>query len=439
MSDLFSFSPPPNPGDTLRRVLVIKLGALGDFIQSLGAMRVVRATHPSARVTLLTTEPFEAFAKACPYFDIVEADGRPSDPKGRADLVRRIRQAGYDMVYDFQNNERTAQYFNNLSGKKLLWSGAVQGASHQHRNPARATMHTFDRLADQLRHAGLEPGAPGGSTGWVTGQDLAPSLDWIRPAFRNPPRFQPEFFSLSGPYMLLIPGSSTDHPEKRWPLDRFAAIAGWVADAGITPVVVGAKAEGDIGAQIARLEPRARNLVGRTDLFQLATLAERAVFAVGGDTGPMHIAAAARTPSIGIFAEPWSPAMDLELQSIWNPQTHLGRSAPRGGPMIVLYANTLAEIQPGDVMRAAFSMQLMPAHAAPPPPVRLAPSANGDAADEPAAEEIETPEADAAPEGADEPESPADAAALDSGPESTPESAPEPAVAAETLADRPDS
>ena len=220
-----SIHPPPNPGDTLKRVLVIKLGAMGDFMQALGAMRVVRATHPSARITLLTTEPFEAFAKACPYFDIVEADGRPKDIKGRADLIRRLRTAGYDMVYDFQNNDRTAQYFLGLTGKKPLWSGAAKGASHQHMNQHRGEMHNFDRLAEQLLHAGLGPKPPGDPTGWIIGQDILPSLDWIRPAFRDPPRFQPEFFSLHGPYMLLIPGSSADHPEKRWPVDRFAKIA----------------------------------------------------------------------------------------------------------------------------------------------------------------------------------------------------------------------
>jgi ADP-heptose:LPS heptosyltransferase len=260
-----AYTPPPNPGDTLRRVLVIKLGAMGDFMQALGAMRVVRATHPSARITLLTTEPYEAFAKACPYFDIVEADGRPKDLKGKADLIRRLRSAGYDMVYDFQNNDRTAQYYLGLSGKKPLWSGAAKGASHQHMNENRGEMHNFDRLAEQLLHAGLSPKPPGDPTGWIIGQDVSPSLDWIRPAFRDPPRFQPEFFSLHGPYMLLIPGSSADHPEKRWPVDRFAKIATWVADAGITPVVIGAKAEGDIGTQIMKLEPRAKSLIGRTD------------------------------------------------------------------------------------------------------------------------------------------------------------------------------
>ena len=197
MSELQNYTPPPNPGDTLRRVLVIKLGAMGDFMQALGAFRVVRATHPSARITLLTTEPFEAFGKACPYFDIVEADGRPRDIKGRGDLIRRLRSAGYDMVYDFQNNDRTAQYFVGMTGKKPLWSGHAKGASHQHMNPDRANMHNFDRLAEQLRHAGLGPKPPGDPSGWLIGQDVLPSVEWVRPAFRDPPRFQPAFFGLS--------------------------------------------------------------------------------------------------------------------------------------------------------------------------------------------------------------------------------------------------
>ncbi len=367
-----AYTPPPNPGDTLKRVLVIKLGAMGDFMQALGAMRVVRATHPSARITLLTTEPFEAFAKACPYFDIVEADGRPKDLKGKADLIRRLRTAGYDMVYDFQNNDRTAQYFMGLSGKKPLWSGAAKGASHQHINENRGEMHNFDRLAEQLLHAGLGPKPPGDPTGWIIGQDVLPSLDWIRPAFRDPPRFQPQFFSLNGPYMLLIPGSSPDHPEKRWPVDRFAKIASWVADAGITPVVIGTKAEGDIGAQILKIEPRARNIVGRTDLFQLATLAERAVFALGGDTGPMHLAAAAQTPGVCLFAQEWNENMARDLQTVWNPKTRLGRAAPKGGPMMVLHAATLESVGVDDVKRAALGLGVLPPSIAPLAPVEVA-------------------------------------------------------------------
>jgi ADP-heptose:LPS heptosyltransferase len=384
MSILDTYTPPPNPGDTLRRVLVIKLGAMGDFMQALGAMRVVRATHPSARITLLTTEPFEAFAKACPYFDIVEADGRPRDIKGRTDLIRRLRAANYDMVYDFQNNDRTAQYFVGLTGKKPLWSGAAKGASHQHINPERAEMHNFDRLAEQLVHAGLGPKPPGDPTGWFIGQDLTPSLDWIRPAFRDPPRFQPAFFGLNGPYALIIPGSSAEHPEKRWPVDRFIGLSSWFAGGGVTPVIVGGKAEGDIGIQIQRKEPRAKSIIGRTDLFQLATLSERALLAIGGDTGPMHLAAAARAPGICLFAQEWNEEMALDLNTVWSPKTRLGRAAPRGGPMILLHATALEQIGLDDVKRAACALAILPAGMAPPRPAPPAPPAPPETSDNPA-------------------------------------------------------
>lgn len=403
MTEMITHDAPVNPGDTLRRVLIVKLGGMGDFIQSLGAMRVIRATHPSARITLLTTEPFEAFAKACPYFDIVEADGRPADIKGRTDLVRRLRQAGYDMVYDLQNNSRTAQYFAGLAGKKPLWSGHAEGASHQHRNPNRGEMDTFSRLAEQLQHAGLQPQPAGHPTGWTQGSPLYPDLSWVRPAFRNPPRFQPEYFSLSGPYALLIPGSSVEHPEKRWPAARFVEIAKWLADGGVTPVILGAKAEGDVGAQILRGEQRARNLVGRTDMFQLATLSERALLAIGGETGPMHLAVAAGARAICLFQQDWNDDMSADLRSVWNPATPLGRSAPAGrSPLAVLYAGALDRIDAGDVMRAAVRMGFMPAGFTAPPVREIPPAPPPAEADESAGEAPEpaadeTPEPDAAP------------------------------------------
>jgi len=400
MTDPQTYTPPPNPGDTLKRVLVIKLGAMGDFIQALGAMRVVRATHPSARITLLTTEPFEAFAKACPYFDIVEANGRPRDLKGRSDLARNLKSAGYDMVYDFQNNDRTAQYYRDLP-KKPLWSGAAKGASHQHMNPNRAEMHNFDRLTEQLYHAGLKPGPPGNPTGWVEGHELAPSLEWVRPAFRNPPRFQPEFFNLYGPYMIMIPGSSAEHPEKRWPLKNFAAVAKWLADAGVTPVIVGTKAEGDIGNQLMKMEPRIKSIIGRTDLFQLATLAERALLAIGGDTGPMHLTAAARAPGVCLFAQEWTPEMAYDLLTVWNPQTRLGRAAPRGGPMILLHAANLEEISVDDVKWAAIALGVVPTNIA--RPERKAPEpetpAEGETPQESSAESVAESPAEPPPAG----------------------------------------
>jgi hypothetical protein len=85
----------------IKKVLVIKLGALGDFVLALAAMKKIREAHPKAKITLLTTPPFEALAKLSPYFNTVETDGRPGDfgdlthagPPAQGPLRPRLRPA----------------------------------------------------------------------------------------------------------------------------------------------------------------------------------------------------------------------------------------------------------------------------------------------------------------------------------------------------------
>jgi ADP-heptose:LPS heptosyltransferase len=100
--------------------------------------------------------------------------------------------------------------------------------------------------------------------------------------------------------------------------------------------------------------------VGRTDLFKLAALSERAVIAIGGDTGPMHLAAAARAPGICLFAQEWTPEMAEQVRSVWSPATRLGRAAPKGGPMMILYARSLEELSAADVKKAARALGVLP-------------------------------------------------------------------------------
>lgn len=286
-----------------KRVLVIRLGALGDVVQSMAAAKAIREYHVGARITFLTTEPFKAWGEECPFFDIVEDDGRPRDAQATAQLIARIRAAKYDMVYDLHTSGRTSNYFLGLRPWPPLWSGVAPGCSHPHSNPLRAEMHTLDRHAEQLAFAGIGP-----EGGYEIGCAPLPDLSWVRQALRDPPRLQPGYFGLRGPYGLIIPGASPHRPEKRWPAERFAQLAKHMAARGVTPVVIGASAEKDIGVLITEAEPKAKNLVSRTDLFQIATLAERALFAVGNDTGPMHIAAAAGAPCVVLFSADSDPA-----------------------------------------------------------------------------------------------------------------------------------
>ncbi len=319
---------PPAPG--ARKVLVIKLGALGDFVQSLAAAKVIREYHVGARITLLTTPPFEAFARACPDFDVVEADGRERDPQLVAQMVQRLRAAKYDMVYDLQTSGRTSNYYQGMRPWPPLWSGIAPGCSHPHSNPRRETMHTLDRLADQLFEAGIAPEC-------AVGEAPLPDLSWVRMAQRDPPRLQPEYFGLKRPYGLIIPGASAHRPDKRWPAERYGALAKRILERGVMPVVIGHTDEKEAAAAIVKVEPRTKNIVSRTDLFQVAALAEKAAFAVGNDTGPMHIAAAAGAPCVVLFSADSDPE----------------RVCPRGrGGVLAITARSLEALELGPVEQA---------------------------------------------------------------------------------------
>lgn len=329
-----------NPGKNARRVLVIKLSALGDFVLALGAMKTVRAAHPAARITLLTTPPYGAFAEKCPFVDIVETDGRPDGIAPTRDLLKRIRKEKYDIIYDFHTSGRTANYFKalNMPGRKPpLWSGHAEKCAFPHMNPNRGTMHTIDRLGEQMSHAGIGP-----EGGFPTGRAPMPDLSWVGPALGNSPRLTPAYFSIDSPYGLIIPGASAHREAKIWPSNHYAAVAKKMADMGIRPVILGGKAEGQIAAAIQKVEPRILNLVTRTDLFQIVGLAQQALFVIGNDTGPMHMATLAGAPGVALFA---------------TSESNIDHASPRGPkPVIIVHGATLAEVGPHDVWQALESL-----------------------------------------------------------------------------------
>lgn len=298
------------------RVLVIKHGALGDFILATGPFAAIRAHHADARITLLTTRPFAALAEASPYFDEVWLDDRPgwSRPMALWRLARRLNGGRFTHVYDLQTSDRSSLYFRLLRGAEPFWSGIARGASHPHANPRRDFMHTVDRQREQLHMAGIAD-VPAPDLSWLGG-DVA----GLRPV---------------GPYALLVPGGSAHRPEKRWPTDRFAALGRELVARGLTPVLLGGAAEADLLADLATALPQAANLGGRTSFGQIAALARQAALAVGNDTGPMHIIAAAGAPSIVLFSHASDPAL----------------CAPRGR-VAVLRTPSLADLPVADVLAA---------------------------------------------------------------------------------------
>jgi ADP-heptose:LPS heptosyltransferase len=316
-----------------QKILVIKFGSLADFVPALAAMRRIRLAHPRAKITLLTTLQFEALAKASRYFNTIETDGVPEGFGGWMALVSRLRRARYQRVYDLQTTPQTNLLFQMLRPFPPPWSGTAAGCALAHRNPARGRMHTLERHADQLKQAGIWPDAP-----LIAGTAPPPDLSWIIDrALDNRPvagGVKPK------PYVVLVPGGQK---EKRWPIERFGELAGLLRVKGFDIVVIGGPEESALARAIQR-HAQARDLTGRTDYAQIATVAARAALAVGNDTGPMHLIAAAGTPTLALFGK----LSDPEL------------AAPRGH-VSVLRAPDLKDISVAEAMRA--TQHLIPASA----------------------------------------------------------------------------
>ncbi len=287
---------PPPPGHApghepvTDRVLVIKLGALGDFILALAPFQAIRRHHPRAAVTLLTTAPFEALARASGWFDEIWLDDRPEiwQVGGWRALGRRLRAGRFGRVYDLQTSDRSGWYFRLFGSDKPEWSGIARGCSHPHMNPARDGLHTIDRQAEQLAAAGIAA-VPPPDVGWLDG-DVG--------RFSLPPRF-----------LLMAPGGAAHRPAKRWPAERYGALAQRLAARGVPSVVVGGPEERTAAAAIQAACPSAVSLVAGTSLLEVAGIARRAAAAVGNDTGPMHIAAAVGCPSLALFSAASDPAL----------------------------------------------------------------------------------------------------------------------------------
>lgn len=310
----------------MNRVLVIKLGALGDVVLAFAAMRRIREAHPEANITALTTPAFADLIVASPYVDRVEEDGRPRGLRPTWRMIERLRTAEYDRVYDLQTSTRSSSYFHFLRPDPPEWSGIARGCALPHRNPERDLMHTLERQADQLRDAGIWPGAP-------TAQGTAPppDLSWMIEAGSE------AAFGATAPYALLVPGGSPHRMEKRWPAGRYERLALELSRKGVQPVVIGGPAEAALAREIGERTPQALDLIGRTSVADLAALGAGAALAVGNDTGPLHVIAAAGAPTLALFSRASDPAL----------------TAPRGRRVEVLRRASLEDLSVEDVQHAA--------------------------------------------------------------------------------------
>jgi len=293
----------------IERVLVIKHGALGDIVLACGPFAAIRRHHQTARITLLTTAAFADVAESSPYFDDVWVDDKPrvwQVNRLRA-LRNRLRAARFERVYDLQTSDRSSAYLRLLGRPRPEWSGIARGCSHPDRTPERNKLHTIERQAAQLSQIGIGD-TPTADVSW-----LDDDISALMP---------------NSPFVLFVPGGAPHRPRKRWPVSAYGELARQLSGEGITPVLLGTGAEAAELAEIREYADGALNLCNKTSLGAIAALARRALAAVGSDTGPMHLIAAAGCPSIVLFSSESDPAL----------------SAPRGKAVEIVQRPDLASL-----------------------------------------------------------------------------------------------
>ncbi len=297
------------------KILVIKHGALGDVVLATGPFAAIRNHHPDAHITLLTTPAYACMLKESGYFNDIWIDTRPKIYNIFAflGLIQKIRRGHFSRIYDLQTSERTGWYFSLLNTPKPEWVGIAKGASHPHDTETRTFMHTVERQKEQLAVAGIA-------------ELPKPNLDWLTADISR--------FNAPKPYALIAAGGSSHRPGKRWPASHYGIVCAWLSKNGVTPLLIGTKAEESVLTTIEALCPEAINLLGKTNFNEIAELARGALCAIGNDTGPIHLIATTGCPSLVLFSQFSDPAL----------------CAPRGSNVTIMSKPRLAELLPETVI-----------------------------------------------------------------------------------------
>jgi heptosyltransferase-1 len=350
---------PQNP-DTklLRRLLIVRLGAMGDIIHTLPAVAALRQAFPEALIgwvveerwaELLCTLPTPRSGPRSPQRPLVDKIHTVNTHQWRtawlsnqtweqmAAGLSHLRAAHYEVAVDFQGAVRSALL--------ARWSGApvVFGMVQPRENVAsmfysRQVMPRGAHIVEQnLSLAEAAAGRP---------------LDLPAGEFPHDPAAERECERRLRDheihrFALLNPGAGWG--AKQWPAERYGYVAHQLAEDGLKSLVNFGPAELDLARAVETASGgTAQGITG--SLTQLIALTRRASLFIGGDTGPMHLAAALGVPVVGIFG-PTNPARNgpfgtrsIVLRNPLSATSHSHRAQPDEG---------LLQISAEDVVTAA--------------------------------------------------------------------------------------
>ena len=267
----------------MSRILVIKLGALGDIVMATPLLEAIARHHAHDELELLTTPTFAPLFAASPSYRVTSF--ARAGWRNNLAVLRFLRGARFDRIYDLQANDRTALWCALSGTRERVGNHNRFPYTHHPADAWTGQCHIFERLCAVLASVGITD---------VADRPCLPCDE----AARQKVRVWRQAHGLSTrPFVLLHAGASAGRPEKIWP--HFAALAARLLAAGQGVVWLGAAPDRARNGELAR-----SGGIDATDVFTLAELAElgrHAACAVTNDSGPMHVLSAAGIPVLGLF------------------------------------------------------------------------------------------------------------------------------------------
>ena len=341
------------PETKIERLLIVRLSAMGDVIHTLPAVDALRKAFPQAYIGWLIEERWAELLCAPgsprrgrrsalrPLVDEVHTVNLKAWRKSpfsistmqrAATVWNDVRDAHYDIAVDLQGALRSALL--------ARWSGArmVYGAAEPRESPA--SVWYTRKVVARGRHV-IEQNLSVAEA--LAGREMRRSVADIPCELPCDPEAEARIEQGLAQhkirdFAILNPGAGWG--AKRWPAERYGEVAGRLAGLGICPLVNYGPGEEDLfHAVLAASGGRARPTKGT--ITGLIALTRRARLFVGGDTGPLHLAAALRVPVVAIFG-PTDPARNgpygtrsVVLRSAESVTTHARRAAPDEGMLAI--------------------------------------------------------------------------------------------------------
>jgi len=315
----------PDPGG-FSRVLIIRLGALGDVIRTLPALRAIRHRLPRAEISWLVEESSRDLLEGHPDLDRVILLPRrrlsaelkrpwhlPRALGRLGGLARDLRNLKFDAVFDLHGLLKSG-LLARASGAPVRYGFPAElcreGSHHFLTHPLPVppqVKNRVERLFHMLEAAGIPP-RPEAGAGIFPGRDDSASVT----------RFLEEQVPSAADgirgLVTLSAGSSSLQSWKRWPAERFADTARVLTERFPAEVVLTwGPGERELAQAVQTMTASCRvHVAPPLRLMALADLLRRSTLFVGGDSGPMHLAASMGTAVVGIFG-PTDPELNRPL------------------------------------------------------------------------------------------------------------------------------